>query len=115
MPSLNGFRRVPLDAQTKPAMGAAWTRGEDGHMAPQRASTDFAVETQASELVSSLHVERVNESSGVVPELGGEEGGVLRFDAPGAGEVTKVKLTGSAVLLVRQGGELIIDQRGDGP
>lgn len=94
-------------------MGAAWTRGEDGHLAPQRASTDFAVDTQANEIVSALHVERVNENSGVVPELGGEEGGVLRFDAPAVGEVTKVKLTGQAVLIVRPGGELIVDQRTD--
>lgn len=92
-------------------MGAAWTRGEDAQLPPQRSSTGFATETQASELLSALHVEIVNESSGVVPELGGEEGGVLRFDAPTAGSVTKVCITGQAVLLVKPGGELIVDQR----
>lgn len=94
-------------------MGAAWTRGEDMQLPPQRSSARFATETQASELVSHLHVEMVNESSGVVPELGGEEGGVLRFDAPTVGSVTKVCITGQAVLLVKAGGELIVDQRPD--
>lgn len=92
-------------------MGAAWTRGHDGHLAPLRSSTDFSTDTHASELVNALHVERVNENSGVVPEIGGEEGEVLRFDAPGVGEVTKVTVTGQAILLVRRGGELIVDRR----
>lgn len=46
-----------------------------------------------------------------MPELGGEEGGVLRFDAPAIGSVTKVRVSGSAVLIVKAGGELIVDQR----
>lgn len=65
---------------------------------------------QDDELVSALRVELLHESEHV-PEVGGEEGGVLRFDAPVVGFVTRVSVTGQVTLLVKPSGELIIDQR----
>ena len=90
MPFLDNFRRAP---QHWNAVGAV-----------------EAVEAQDGELFSALRVELLNES-GQVPEVDSEEGGVLRFDAPVEGFVTRVSVKGQVTLLVKPSGELIIDQR----
>ena len=77
-----------------------------------RAQKGFVVETQATELCPELRVESVEEAAEPVPEAGGEEGGVIRFDGPGAGKLVKVFVTGQAVLYVRANGELVVDSRG---
>jgi hypothetical protein len=93
-------------------MGTAFSRGDDAGLQTVRSPIGFAVETQAGELRHELHVETLEESADVMPETGGEDGTILRFDAPTAGKVVKVRVTGQAIVIVRPGGEVVVDSRG---
>ncbi len=96
MPTLlDGFRRYSTTPLKEQVGGA-----------PSR------VETHADELRHEIRVETVEDGSEMLPGSSEEEGSILRFDAPSTRTVTKVKITGQAVVIVRAGGAVVVDARG---
>ena len=92
-------------------MGTAFSKGNGDHLPPMKMERSlFLTETQADNLCHELVVELMDEESDVWENAA--EDGLVKVQVPEKGKMTRVKMTGQAIVYVNADGELIIDNRG---
>lgn len=104
---LEGFLRE----KTRETMGTAFSRGGGSNLPPMNIESSLLhTHTQADNLCHEVVVELMDEEKDVWENAA--EKGLVKIKLPEAGTMTRIKITGQAIVFVNTMGELVIDSEG---